>query len=107
LFVFYYYKLFTVILKTNITILLKGNNSNAAGTNNRRFLSRKGRKNAYNVIYDKQDQQEKAVFSERNPHTTQQQERAARSPGGPQTKTGNGTRQITDKLITQIIHKKK
>jgi hypothetical protein len=38
--------------------------------------------------YDKQDQQGKAAFNKRNPHTTQQQEPVARSPGGPQTKTG-------------------
>jgi hypothetical protein len=38
--------------------------------------------------YDKQDQQGKATFNERNPHMTQQQEPMARSPGGPQTKTG-------------------
>jgi hypothetical protein len=43
--------------------------------------------------YDKQDQQGKAAFNERNPHMTQQQEPVARSPGGPQTKTGQGTRQ--------------
>jgi hypothetical protein len=36
--------------------------------------------------YDKQDQQGKAAFNERNPHMTQQQEPMARSPGGPQTK---------------------
>jgi hypothetical protein len=48
--------------------------------------------------YDKQDQQRKAVFSDRNsPHTTQQQEPVARSLGGPQTKTGQGTRH--DRLI--------
>jgi hypothetical protein len=35
------------------------------------------------VRYDKQDQQEKAAFNERNPHTAQQQEPVARSPGGP------------------------
>jgi hypothetical protein len=40
--------------------------------------------------YDKQDQQGKAAFNERNPHMTQQQEPMARSPGGPQTKTGQG-----------------
>jgi hypothetical protein len=40
--------------------------------------------------YDKQDQQGKAAFNERNPHMTQQQEPRARSPGGPQTKTGQG-----------------
>jgi hypothetical protein len=38
-----------------------------------------------NVNYDKQDQQGKAAFNERNPHMTQQQEPMARSPGGPQT----------------------
>jgi hypothetical protein len=36
--------------------------------------------------YDKQDQQEKAAFKERNPHTTQQQEPVARSPDGPNQK---------------------
>jgi hypothetical protein len=40
--------------------------------------------------YVKQDQQGKAAFNERNPHMTQQQEQVARSPGGPQTKTGQG-----------------
>jgi hypothetical protein len=33
--------------------------------------------------YDKQDQQGKAAFNERNSHMTQQQEPVARSPGGP------------------------
>jgi hypothetical protein len=42
------------------------------------------------VKYDKQDQQGKAAFNERHPHMTQQQEPMARSPGGPQTKTGQG-----------------
>jgi hypothetical protein len=42
------------------------------------------------IKYDKQDQQGKAAFNERNPHMTQQQEPMARSPGGPQTKTGQG-----------------
>jgi hypothetical protein len=36
------------------------------------------------IKYDKQDQQEKAAFNERNPHMIQQQEPAARSPDGPQ-----------------------
>jgi hypothetical protein len=40
---------------------------------------------------DKQDQQGKAAFNERNLHMTQQQEPVARNPGGP--KTGQGTRQ--------------
>jgi hypothetical protein len=48
--------------------------------------------------YDKQDQQGKAAFNERNPHMTQQQEPMARSPGGPQTKTGQGT--VTATIIT-------
>jgi hypothetical protein len=56
--------------------------------------------------YDKQDQQEKATPNERNPYTTQQQDPVARSPEGPQTKTENGTRQSTDRLITKTIHKK-
>jgi hypothetical protein len=47
------------------------------------------------------DQQGKAAFKERNPHTTQQQEPVVRSPDGPQTKTGQGTRQSSDRL-TQV-----
>jgi hypothetical protein len=35
--------------------------------------------------YDKQDQQGKAAFNERNPNMTQQQEPMGRSPGGHQT----------------------
>jgi hypothetical protein len=42
------------------------------------------------IKYDKQDQQGKATFNERNPDMTQQQEPVARIPGGPQTKTGQG-----------------
>jgi hypothetical protein len=38
------------------------------------------------------------------PHTTQEKEPVARSPGGPQTKTGQGTRQNTDRLITKMIN---
>jgi hypothetical protein len=34
------------------------------------------------IKYEKQDQQGKAAFNERNPHMTQQQEPMARSPGG-------------------------
>jgi hypothetical protein len=37
---------------------------------------------------DKQGEEGKAAFKERNPHTTKQQEPAVRSPGGHQTKTG-------------------
>jgi hypothetical protein len=37
--------------------------------------------------YDKQDQQGKAAFNERNPHMTKQQESMAWSPGGPYCKT--------------------
>jgi hypothetical protein len=54
--------------------------------------------------YDKQYQQGKAAFNERNPQTTQQQEPVTRSPGGLQTKTGKGTRQSTDMLITRMIN---
>jgi hypothetical protein len=53
----------------------------------------------------KQDQQWKAAFNERNPHKTQQEEPVARSPGGTQTKTGQGTRHITDKPITKMTNK--
>jgi hypothetical protein len=38
------------------------------------------------VKYDKKDQQGKAAFNERNPHTTQQQEPVASSPGGQPSK---------------------
>jgi hypothetical protein len=41
-------------------------------------------------IYDKQDQQGKAAFNERNPHMTQKQEPVARSPGRPRTKNRTG-----------------
>jgi hypothetical protein len=57
--------------------------------------------------YDKQDQQGKAAFNERNPHTTQQQEPAARSSGGPKTKTGQDARESTIRLITKMLHMKK
>jgi hypothetical protein len=56
--------------------------------------------------YDKQDQQLKAAFKERNPHTIQQQKPVARNPGLPKTKIGQGKRQIMGRLITEIIHKK-
>jgi hypothetical protein len=56
------------------------------------------------IKYDKQDQQVKAAFNERNPLTTQQQEPLARSPGGPQTKTGQDTRQRTDRPITKMTN---
>jgi hypothetical protein len=56
---------------------------------------------------DKQDQQVKASFNERNTHTTQQQEPVARSPEGPLTKTGQRARQSTNRLITKMINLKK
>jgi hypothetical protein len=43
---------------------------------------------------------EKAALNDRNPHATQQQEPVARSPGGSQTKTGQGARLSTDRSIT-------
>jgi hypothetical protein len=52
--------------------------------------------------YHRQDQQGKAVFNERNPHTTQQQEPVAKNPDGPKTKTGQGTR--TDRSITKTTN---
>jgi hypothetical protein len=55
------------------------------------------------IKYDKQDQQGKAAFNKRNPHTTQLQEPVARSPGGSKAKTGQGTRQSKDRLITKMI----
>jgi hypothetical protein len=57
--------------------------------------------------YVKQDQQRKAAFNEREPQMLQQQKPVERSPEGPQTKTGQGTRQSMGKFITKIIHKKK
>jgi hypothetical protein len=39
----------------------------------------------------------KAAFNERNTHMTQQQEPVTRSPGGLQTKTGQDTRQSTNR----------
>jgi hypothetical protein len=39
---------------------------------------------------EKQDQQGQTAFDERNPHMTYQQESAARSPDGTQTKTLQG-----------------
>jgi hypothetical protein len=56
--------------------------------------------------YDKQDQQGKAALNECNPHTTQQQEPVVRSPGGPKIKTGQDTRQSTDKISSLIIYNK-
>jgi hypothetical protein len=50
-----------------------------------------------NKIYNKQDQQEKAAFNERNPHKTRQQEPMARSPGGPQTQKGQGKDRLINK----------
>jgi hypothetical protein len=52
--------------------------------------------------YDKQDQQGKAAFNERNPHTTQQQKPLTRSPGGPQTKTGQRKRQVNHFMINNL-----
>jgi hypothetical protein len=49
----------------------------------------------------KQDQQGKAAFNEHSPHPTQQQEPAVKSPGGPQTKTGQGKRQSTGRQTTK------
>jgi hypothetical protein len=48
------------------------------------------------IKHDKQDQQGKAALNERNPYMTQQQEPVTRSPGGSQTKAGQGTRKSTD-----------
>jgi hypothetical protein len=39
----------------------------------------------FSLKYDKQDQQGKGTFNERNPRMTQQQEPVARSPGEPIT----------------------
>jgi hypothetical protein len=66
-------------------------------------VSRKGKdSDLLGIKYDKQDQQGKAAFNERNPHMTQQQEPVARSPGGPQTKTGQGKDNICNIFIFNI-----
>jgi hypothetical protein len=52
---------------------------------------------------DKQAQQGKAAFNERNSHTTQQHETAARSPGGPKTKIGQ---KIKDYISTSQVMKR-
>jgi hypothetical protein len=52
------------------------------------------------IKYDKQDRQGKAAFNERSPHPTKQQAPAARSPGGPQRKIGQGIRQSTGRQTT-------
>jgi hypothetical protein len=54
------------------------------------------------IKYDKQDQQGKEAFNERNPYTIQ--EPVARSQGGFQTKTGQCTRQNTNRLVTKMIN---
>jgi hypothetical protein len=56
------------------------------------------------IKYHKQDEQGNAAFNERNPKTTQQQEPVARSPDGPKTKAGQGTRQKTDRPVTKMIN---
>jgi hypothetical protein len=43
--------------------------------------------------YDEQDQQEKTAFDEGNLKTTQQQEPAVRSPGGPHKKQDRAHRE--------------
>jgi hypothetical protein len=54
-----------------------------------KFIFESKSKTSYSLFakmkYEKQDQQGKAAFNERNPYMTQQQEPMARSPGGPQT----------------------
>jgi hypothetical protein len=57
------------------------------------------------VKNDKQDQQGKAAFNERNPHPTQQQEPVARSPGGPPNKNMTGHKGM-GRLTTKIINNK-
>jgi hypothetical protein len=47
------------------------------------------------------------VFNKRNPHTIQQQKLAASSTRKPQTKTGKGSRKSTDRVITEMILKRK
>jgi hypothetical protein len=52
-------------------------------------------------MMSKYDKQGKAAFNERSHHTIQQQKPVTRSPGGPQTKTGQGTRKNIGRLITK------
>jgi hypothetical protein len=54
------------------------------------FIRRKPSIHNFVTKYDKQDQQGKAAFNERKPHTTQQQEPVTNSPGGPQAKNRKG-----------------
>jgi hypothetical protein len=57
--------------------------------------------------YDKQDQQGKVAFNERNTHPTKQQEPVARSPGGPQSKNRTGHKgmgRLTTKIINNYIY---
>jgi hypothetical protein len=49
--------------------------------------------------YDKQDQQGKAAFKERNPHTTQQQEPVARSQDGLQAVLFDRVNRVPDILL--------
>jgi hypothetical protein len=51
----------------------------------------------------------KAALNDRNPLSTQQQEPAAKCPGGSQTKTGHAARRSTNRSITnyKMKHKKK
>jgi hypothetical protein len=55
--------------------------------------------------YDKQDQQGKAAFNERNPNSNQQQEPVARSPGVPKTKKdrAQGIGRLTIKIINNQL----
>jgi hypothetical protein len=56
------------------------------------------------MILSKQDQQEKAALNERNPHTTQQQEPAARAQADPKQKQDRAQDNSTDGLITKMIN---
>jgi hypothetical protein len=58
-----------------------------------------------NSKYDKQDQQGKAAFNERNPHMTQQQEPMARSPGGSAENKQNRKNEVNFQLSLLIKEK--
>jgi hypothetical protein len=54
--------------------------------------------------YDKKDKQGKVAFNERNPHTTSNNNQWQGAQVETKQKTGQGTRQSTDRLITKMIN---
>jgi hypothetical protein len=56
--------------------------------------------------YDKQDQQGKAASNKRTPTRPSNKNQRQGTQGDPKQKTGQGTMQSTDGLITVTIHNK-